>query len=262
MWGPLYNSNIQKQDFNVGFNHEGVVLNNNAPLTVAALRLQTFVSNAIRTSGQATQWLSSLNATTTASNGGGLNGYWRRNYGLYNTAKILGAKFEYLINQSPYFTPNSSISGDTIIEAITKFNIDNPRTSVRESDWFIPSHDEMGYISNLCQQTTDFNLNSFLMFNNAQQIDGTYWTSTGAFKTNINEGLFGFAGFPTLQGSYAWAHTINSNNPYNTEFNYSIAEQRQSTYKIRPIKIIRCDGAYPNPGDEIYPVWRLPIAST
>jgi hypothetical protein len=82
------------------------------------------------------------------------------------------------------------------------------------------------------------------------QLDGIYWTSTGAHTTADAQAS-------STKGSNAWIHNINAAIPEN---NYSITANRtENTYKVRPIKLIRCDGSYPSVSDETYKLWRLPL---
>jgi len=231
-WGYIYNpitNNIEEftspSVFNLG---EGVV-------SLTSLPFNTFALQNIRTSGSSIQWLFSQSSS-------GYTGKWRRNYGLYNTHRLLTSKLLY--------SEDETLTTPTIYEAIKQYNIDNPPTSERESSWFIPSHDELGFISYLTQQTTDFNINVSLLLSGYNQLDGIYWTSTGAHTTADAQAS-------STKGSNAWIHNINAAIPEN---NYSITANRtENTYKVRPIKLIRCDGSYPSVSDETYKLWRLPL---
>jgi hypothetical protein len=149
------------------------------------------------------------------------------------------------------YSPNTNFDGNTVTEAIIKYNIDNPPTSVYESSWFIPSHDEMALISYLTKITTDFNINASLAINGHSPIFGNYWTSTGTFDLTNSEGYSD----SLTHGSLAWKVNI----PDSTVPGASTASTRTDTGKIRPIKIIRCDGRYPTPSDDNYKLWRLPL---
>jgi len=231
-WGNIYNpitNTVEEITSTSVFNQgEGIISNTN-------IINNTFASSSIRTSGSALQWLFSQSSS-------GYTAKWRRNYGLYNTHRLMTSKLLY--------SEDTSITDSTIYEAIKKYNIDNPPTSDRESSWFIPSHDELGFISYLTREINDFNINGSLLLSGYSQLDGTYWTSTGAHTTaNANS--------TSNKGSNAWIHYIDAARP---EDNYSITANRiQNTYKVRPIKLIRCDGSYPLPGDETYKLWRLPL---
>lgn len=230
-WGRLLNpfSNLPEEitsDANFNLQEGKVQLNSLVPFT--------FSLPSIRTSGDSLQWLASQPTS-------GYNGKWRRNYGLYNTHRIVTSKLIY--------PEDNTITDTTIYKAIVQYNIHNPATSLRESSWFIPSHDELAFISYLTRETIDFNLNSSLLLSGYSQLNGEYWTSTGAYSYNdMNTSQ--------TKGSMAWIHIINAERPEN---NYSIVSNRTNKYKVRPIKLIRCDGSYPSPGDETYKLWRIPL---
>lgn len=231
-WGNIYNPITNAVEeitasavFSLG---EGAI-------SLSSITSNTFSQSNIRTSGSSLQWLFSQSST-------GYTAKWRRNYGLYNTHRLMTSKLSY--------TEDITITDETIYDAIKKYNIDNPPTSDRESSWFIPSHDELGFISYLTQQITDFNINISLLLSGYSQLNGIYWTSTGA-HTSAN------ALAASTKGSNAWIHNIDATDPDN---NYSITKNRtENKYKVRPIKLIRCDGSYPSSDDETYKLWRLPL---
>ena len=231
-WGRIYNplTNIQEEITTTAIFNQG---EGNVQLG-ALLPNNTFSSSSIRTSGESLQWL--LVAPSI-----GYNGKWRRSFGLYNTHRLMTSKFAY--------SEDASITDYTVYDAIKKYNIDNPPTSSRESSWFIPSHDELAFISYLTRETNDFNINSSLLLDGFSALNGTYWTSTGAFSQEDMDNS-------SKRGSKAWIHYIDSNDPLN---NYSITSDRTNKYKVRAIKLIRCDGDYPESSDDTYKLWRLPL---
>lgn len=231
-WGTIYNSltNTPEEITTTSIFNQG---EGSVNLSIS-LQNNTFSSSAIRTSGESLQWL--LTAPTTS-----YNGKWRRSFGLYNTHRLMTSKFAY--------QESASITDYTVYDAIKDFNVNNPPSSARESSWFIPSHDELAFISYLTKETNDFNINVSLLLDNFSALDGYYWTSTGAFsETDIVNS--------SRRGSKAWVHYIDSNDPSN---NYSITSNRTNKYKVRAIKLIRCDGDYPESLDETYKLWRLPL---
>lgn len=259
MWGPLYDSisqqyDIREADFWASFPIEGNIF----PPTPPTTQNFTQLSNRTRTlfnfreDNDAMEWLYSK---ISGPSGRSINGKWSRNYGLENTARLIGSKFIYDEELQPGYQPDTGINGNTIVDAIIQYNINNPPTSERESSWFIPSHDEMGYLSNLCQIQTDFNLNSSLILSGNTPIDGDYWSSTGTF--DLSNPLEGLDTLSSPSPTKAWYFSINSEQPYNNTYNYSISESRQNTYKVRPIKIIRCDGRFSTFGQNNYKVWRM-----
>ena len=231
-WGRIYNplTNIQEEITTTAIFNQG---EGNVQLG-ALLPNNTFSSSSIRTSGESLQWL--LVAPST-----GYNGKWRRSFGLYNTHRLMTSKFAY--------SEDASITDYTVYDAIKKYNIDNPPTSSRESSWFIPSHDELAFISYLTRETNDFNINSSLLLDCFSSLNGTYWTYTGSFSQEDMDNS-------SKRGSKAWIHYIDSNDPLN---NYSITSDRTNKYKVRAIKLIRCDGDYPESSDDTYKLWRLPL---
>lgn len=232
-WGNLYNpitstteEIVSSSNFSKG---EGIVA-----ITSNNLSTKTFSLSSIRVSGDSLQWLASQPTD-------GYNGNWRRNYGLYNTTRLIGSKLTYAEGEFDDYP---------VYDAIIDYNIQNPPTSDRESSWFIPSHDEMAFLSYSTRQTNDFNINVSLLLSGYDQIDGDYWTSTGAFGSEIGT-------TNNTRGTMAWIHHIDAARP---ESNYSIIKHRtDNKYKVRPIKLIRCDGSFPMPTDETYKLWRLPL---
>ena len=232
-WGALYSPITLNPDEIVSTSNfsrgEGIVATNNSLLTQ-----KTFSPSSVRVSGDSLQWLASQPTD-------GYNGNWRRNFGLYNTHRLITSKLTYT---------ESSFSDYTTYEAIVDYNIQNPPSSNRESSWFIPSHDEMAFLSYYTKQTTDFNINVSLLLSGYDQLNGKYWTSTGAYGNEIGSTNIG-------KGTVAWIHNIDAENP---DANYSIIKHRtDNKYKVRPIKLIRCDGSFPMPTDETYKLWRLPL---
>jgi hypothetical protein len=219
---------------------EGYIFESQSNKNVASLVLNTFPDCAqVRFTEDYRDWLFNRSLQS-------INGIWARNYGLYNTARLIGSR--YFNNLGPY-VPNNSLDGNTVAEAIIKFNIDNPPTSPFESSWFIPSHDEMALIAFLAQNLTDFNINSALAINGFAPVLGEYWTSTGAF--DLISGNEGYLDSGT-HGSMAWKFNISENS-------YSRTEKRITQAKVRPIKVIRCDGRYPVSAEDNYKLWRLPL---
>lgn len=224
----------------------------------SSLEANSFNGCNIRNTSDSIEWLTSVSPE-------GLAGKWRRNYGLYNTARMCGSKLNILRNVQG-FSRDNSVQGVELVDAIMNYNRENPPSEDYESSWFIPSHDEMGYISYLCQDTTGFNLNSVLAINGYQQIFGDYWTSTGSFNYGKNEGIKN-SPLGITHGSHAWTYLIDSGNPALTNnayltYNNSSIKSRQNTYKVRPIKIIRCDKTAPSSTDPEYKLWRIPIEPT
>ena len=258
MWGPLFEpSTIEVSEINednMAFKEGYVYEFGSESSKLTSLRNTFGYCNVVRNDTNSIDWLSNRPLMS-------LNGNWARNYGLYNTERIVGSKLMEIqgINQggatASFYVGLTAIEGDSIASAIIDFNIQNPPTNEYESSWFIPSHDEMAYIMKSCLETEDININSQLSILGHQRIEGKYWTSTGAFNLDDFEGVFGATGGLT-QGSMAYSFSFDS---IFSENNYSIKENRTNKYKVRPIKIVRCDGNYAVPGDSNYKLWRIPL---
>jgi hypothetical protein len=88
-------------------------------------------------------------------------------------------------------------------------------------------------------------------------ISGWHWSSTGAFDVSSNEGIYGVSG--VTHGSKAWAVNIDVDG---ISENMEISKQaRTEKYKVRPIKIIRCDKRSYQPTDANFKLWNIPILS-
>jgi hypothetical protein len=258
MWGPLFEpSTVEVSEINETSIKlkEGYVYEFGSESSKLTSLRNTFANcNLVRNDTDSIDWLSNRLSMS-------LNGNWTRNYGLYNTERIIGSKFMEIqgIDQggatAAFYVGLTSIDGDTIASAIIDYNIQNPPSNDYESSWFIPSHDEMAYILRSCLQIEDININSQLSILGHQRIEGKYWTSTGAFSLDEYEGVFGATGGLT-HGSMAYSFSFDS---IYSENNYSIKEDRTNKYKVRPIKIIRCNGNYAVPGDQNYKLWRIPL---
>jgi len=198
------------------------------------------------------------------------NGLWNRNWGLYNTIRMISAdNADYLKLESAQYSFGEFASGITLssIRALKQFNNSDYTNShgltanpEQLSDWYIPSHDELAFIAaNTVTDETNFyggfNLNSSLLLNNGIPFFGWHWSSTGSFdETSTTEGIYS-SGKPK-HGSVAWALYFDANG--NSE-NYKVKkENRQTPCKVRPIRAIRCDGKYPNPAEDSYKLWKTP----
>jgi hypothetical protein len=194
------------------------------------------------------------------------NGAWRRNWGLYNTMRLIGADNTYTcqLGYSPtfwnkYYLPNEW----TAARLIAKLNEDEP-VPAKSSSWFIPSMDEMAFICNNLAQ-----INSSLSLQSKEKIIGDYWTSTGAFYYSGGSGAAGDEGVYNVStraiknGSQAWAFNISENEitSENPSSLYSIKtrkENRNFKLKVRAIRIeIDNSNDIPELNAEAYKVWRL-----
>jgi hypothetical protein len=199
------------------------------------------------------------------------NGLWHRNWGLYNTIRMLCAdNANYLkINSSSIFTYDEFAAGITMnsLWALKLFDNNDYQNShgltanpEQLSDWYIPSHDELAFIAaNTVNDSTNkyygFNVNQYLLANNGIPLYGWHWSSTGSFDTGITgEGIY-TSGKPE-HGSVAWGMYFDSSGQIE---NYKVKkENRTEELKIRPIRAMRCDGLYPDSTSDSYKLWKVP----
>jgi len=195
----------------------------------------------------------------------GMHGLWHQSWGLYNTIRAISAKNtrDKKINSSPvnYFN-YKDFAGATLVDAfrcvrlvpdgITSDTQGNVANNAALSGWYLPSHDEMAFIALNTVDPFGFNVNSVLITTtNGQPINGTYWTSTGTFDYNKQEGIY-TQGSKVNPGSVAIAMNIDVGGNTN---NYKIYKSdRQQQHKIRPIRAIRCDSLIPSSKK----IWSIP----
>ena len=181
-----------------------------------------------------------------------LHGNWFRSNGLYNTlramyslkAKSLGITGFMPTTPNVFYLMDKLDSGLTSpVQGITG----NPQYL---SDWFIPSHDELGFIASKTLIDSAFNINIALLEKGYQPIKGKYWSSTGTFDYSTLQGVYQSA--PPLPGALAISMDISETGILE---NYTTNKtNRQEKNKIRPIRILRCDQQYPSQEK----IWKLP----
>ena len=198
------------------------------------------------------------------------NGLWNRNWGIYNTIRMISADNAHYIklSVSPYFNYNEFNSGVTMsaVRALSAFD-NNDYTNTHGltanptalSDWFIPSHDELAFLAANCiTDSTNpyygFNMNEALLSNDGVPLDNWHWSSTGSFDTTTNQGIY-ISGKPE-HGSVAWAIYFDSNGE-SSQFMVK-KENRSAELKVRPIRLMRCDGQTPPISSEQYKLWKTP----
>lgn len=198
------------------------------------------------------------------------NGLWNRNWGLYNTIRMLCAdNANYLKKSGKYYTYAEFDSGSdwNSLDALKLFDNSDYKNSYgftanpsALSDWYIPSHDELAYIAaNTITDSSNryygFDLNSNLLSNNAVPLYDWHWTSTGSFdETDDLEGIY-ISGKPE-HGSVAWSIYFDQNGDSS---NFMVKkEKRTEQLKIRPIRMMRCDGAVPTSTSDAYKLWKTP----
>lgn len=194
------------------------------------------------------------------------NGFWRRNWGLFNTIRMVNADNAEYINFNSRGNFDSTIFGPSItggdytsaravrllpdgltseMQGITA----NPETV---SPWYLPSHDELGFLASHCLRDGNspysFDLNSELLMNGGTPFLGWYWSSTGSFNGNTaGEGKAAFSGTVDGPGSVAWAMKFPESGAL-TDFKSARKHRTNNKYKVRPIRLIRCDGLYGTTG--------------
>jgi len=104
------------------------------------------------------------------------------------------------------------------------------------------------------------NLNAEILNQGGVPLNGWHWTSTGAFnelKGYSGEGTINTTGMTADPGSLAWAMKFDINGNPN-KFLTGKKNRNQNTYKVRPIRLIRCDGQYATGGEGNENLWQLP----
>lgn len=183
-----------------------------------------------------------------------LHGFWYRSWGLYNTIRAIGAinannsssfignggytagDFSALIKENAFSSVR--LLSDGITSSIQGITANNSSLS----GWYLPSHDEMAFIAANTINTFGYNLNKVLLLQ-GQPLNGTYWTSTGTFDYSKYEGIYENSIKPTA-GSVAIAMNIDVDGNPNAYKVYKA--NRQTKYKVRPIRMIRCDNKIPS----------------
>lgn len=191
-----------------------------------------------------------------------MTGLWTRNNGLYNTIRLSSGEFFYYnigisINGATMSNYTPIISDMTAARALSIYNKAKPSSYPSSSQWYIPSIDEFSFIANSCKNDSDFNINSRLLEIGGTPLSGWHWTSTGAFDLSNNEGILTESGI--TYGSMAWAINIDVNGI--VENMSSEMKARSSQYRVRPIKMIRCDKKYYSNTDSNFKLWNIPLLS-
>ena len=197
------------------------------------------------------------------------HGYWKRNWGLYNTIRMVSADNALYLN---YGDPGGGytasqfgpVLGDGIssVRAVRLYDdgfsatagpVGSTGGNIPEvSSWYLPSHDEMAFIAANCvvKSPYDFNLNEHLLSHEkGVPFDGWYWTSTGAFDetkgytADSGEGVVSGITAEPNPGSLAWAIDFDINGKRK---NFLSGKKGRTTnkYQVRAIRIVRLDGQY------------------
>lgn len=187
-----------------------------------------------------------------AKNPYSLHGMWHQSWGLYNTIRAIHAHNAYTrkVSLGGVFTwsefatntgPNAFNYTRLLNDGMTSDSQGITTNSGALSGWYIPSHDELAYIAANTKDLFGFNINNQLMLTpGSQPLNGVYWSSTGSFDYFKSEGIYDGINKPS-PGSVAIAMNFDVNG-----VNYFTTKaDRQTKYKVRPIRMIRCDAVIP-----------------
>lgn len=190
-----------------------------------------------------------------------LHGVWYRSWGLYNTIRAVSAinassSTQYIGsgytagNFSRLQTENAFSCIRLLSDGITSTTQGITANNNSLSDWYLPSHDEMAFIAQNTINISGYNLNKVLLLE-GQPLNGTYWTSTGSFNYKKQEGIYQSPTIPN-PGTVAIAMNIDVNADAS---NYKVYKADRATkYKVRPIRMIRCDNKIPSE----LKLWNIP----
>ena len=189
------------------------------------------------------------------------NGHWTRNWGLYNTIRMIGAN--HALDQDrndptgyyrssdfgPGITSGLLTASDAVQLMSSGVTSGVTGNVANLSDWYIPSHDELAFIASQCILGSEYNLNIDIMNNGGTPFDDWYWSSTGSFdvgdrdiRGSTAEGVYDST-TGVSAGTVAWAIKFDVDARKNM-FKVSKRNRTENTYQVRPIRIIRCDGQY------------------
>lgn len=286
-WGPLYNQKIGKYDditsdykskiFRLS---EGYWYDQNAgSSSLGNVAINTFPScrKARRLGDGYIQKLETKSPQTA-------HGLWHRNWGMYNTIRIISADNALYKNyndsngdySSVDFGPGLTGSYISAVRATRLFDDGlisatgaTGSNTNNISSWYLPSQDEMSFLASNCIGMYDFDLNVNLIEEGGEPIHGWHWTSSGGFNETkgftggIGEGIInpvgatGPAGVTADPGTVAWAMKFDQNGIANN-FRVAKKDRTQNTYQVRPIRLVRCDGKFAEGSEDNYKLWKLP----
>ena len=277
-WGPIYDRNLyddlsDKYKTDVFKLNEGYWYNGNiGEQSLNILGNNTFPScrKARRLGNGHTEKLITKPLQTA-------HGMWHRNWGLYNNIRIISA--DNALSQG-YNDPSGAYTSSQFGPGLTGEYISAIRatrlldddfvggtgatgSNIPEvSSWYLPSKDEMSFIAANSISTSPYNtnINAELLNQGGVPIEGWHWTSTGAFdetKGYTGEGTIVVGGSTAEAGSLAWAMKFDINGD-ESRFLVGKKNRTRNTYKVRPIRLVRCDGQYATGGQSNEKLWTLP----
>lgn len=244
-WGPLLDSGLNPIEYNSNTLQykEGFIYNYSNENTKLNVPFNSFIDcGFVRTVNDPEEW-QKLNPNSS------FNGKWYRNNGIINTIRMINSElvYYYNLNGTGYtgaaYNPLIPSTNITAARATSIYNKEMKETNPKISDWFIPSYDELAFISRACLNVgLKQNINIKLAENNGTLMDSWYWSSTGTFTEGSDEYILnhpsGLSG-----GSSSWAIEFDSDGvPEN--FRTKKANRINNEYQVRLIKMIRCDGSY------------------
>lgn len=287
-WGPLYNQYGEYDDISLDYHKkflqykEGFWYNYNQ----GHFSLDSVVSNTFTSKKKAHangDYPYEKLLTRPLQNA---NGMWHRNWGLYNSIRMISADnilYEGYTGEHSYSSSDfgPGLTSDYISAIRATRLLDDGLTSDTQgltgnpeniSGWYIPSYDELSFLAAHCllddSNPHGFNLNIELMKNDGIPLGGYHWSSTGSFDerdinilTNVlpelpHEGLFTDED-NMVAGSVAWSMNFDLNGIPNN-FITKKKKRTEETCKIRPIRLIRCDNRYYGATGDGSKVWNLP----
>jgi len=257
-WGPLVNpftglvSELTSDKLNY---KEGYIYDYTDENTKQNLTINSFIDcGFVRKTNEPSSWL-------TNNPNSSFNGKWFRNYGLMNTIRMVNSEYAYYygltgsnFTQTTY-TPTQDATEITSARALSLFNKAYEETNNFISDWFIPSYDELAFIAKNCLSDSEDNVNAKLLQNGGTPMDGWYWSSTGTFDGTTNEYVLNHPSGLT-HGTMSWAIKFDSDG-LTDQFTTKKAHRIENKYKVRPIKLIRCDKSYFNNTSSDNKYWRI-----
>jgi hypothetical protein len=288
-WGPLYNNYGIYDEIDDGYakNYltykEGFWYNS----IVGAPSLDNIIPNSFTSQKRATLISNNPYDKLMTRPIQSINGLWHRNWGLYNTIRMISAD-NILYHGYTSSSPNAYTSSDygpgltsdyisamrairLLDDGITSESQGNTANPNNISGWYVPSHDELAFMAANCvlddYNPYGFNLNIKLLEEGGSPLDGIMWSSTGAFDTSyygiigndthdLMDGIYSNVGLSA--GSMAWCVNFDSNGIINN-FKSIKRNRTKELAQVRPVRLIRCDKRYhtdkESNGDKL---WRLP----